>query len=703
VTALDLFADDLRWVTWRLETRRGKPTKVPYCGNDLAAVDNSATWSTLTEAERVAHRYPNGPNGGVGIVLGDLGDDDHLCGVGLDTCLADGKCEPWASDVIDRFQSYTEISPGGAGAKIFFLVESTDIPGILDAMGTDTGRQWKRSAHGDHPPGIELYISNRYFAVTGKHVVGTPETLQRVSADTILWLIREAGPAFAGKTVATGKDNSGSAKAMALAGKLYRAGKTFEDFCAVVRVDPETTRWAFEKGDERQLRRIWAKITAADPPPATVDPQSAGVGLDDFWAYMPIHSYIFAPSGEMWPSQSVNSRIPPIPIPPKEDGKPNSIKAATWLDRNKPVEQMTWAPGEPKIIENRLISLGGWITRPGVRCFNLYRPPTLRPGDPRAADRWLAHLHRIYPDEADHILAFLAHRVQFPEEKINHAIVLGGVPGIGKDTILEPVKYAVGPWNFADISPKNILGNNNAFAKSVVLRISEARDLGDFDRFAFFEAMKGYCAAPPGVLQVNEKHIRQYYVPNVCGVIITTNHKTDGMHLPADDRRHLVCWSDAVRTEFPQSFWTDMWGWYATGGILNVAAYLAEHDLSAFDPKASPPQTRAFWEIVHAGRAPENAELADIIEKLGNPDVLTISLIARHAEQDLAEWIKDRRNARRIPHRLEDCGYVAVRNEDADDGLWGIYGKRQAVYGKTSLPHHNRVGAAYKATRGPST
>ena len=36
--------------------------------------------------------------------------------------------------------------------------------------------------------------------------------------------------------------------------------------------------------------------------------------------------------------------------------------------------------------------------------------------------------------------------------------VLGGAQGIGKDTMLEPVKHAVGPWNFHEMSPANMLG-----------------------------------------------------------------------------------------------------------------------------------------------------------------------------------------------------------------------------------------------------
>src|SRR5262249_31155880 len=52
---------------------------------------------------------------------------------------------------------------------------------------------------------------------------------------------------------------------------------------------------------------------------------------------------------------------------------------------------------------------------------------------------WLRHVHQIYPNEADHIIMWFAHRVQRRGEKINHALVLGGEQGIGKDTIVEPL------------------------------------------------------------------------------------------------------------------------------------------------------------------------------------------------------------------------------------------------------------------------
>ena len=161
---------------------------------------------------------------------------------------------------------------------------------------------------------------------------------------------------------------------------------------------------------------------------------------------------------------------------------------------------------------------------------------------------------------------------------------------------MEPVKRAIGPWNFSEVSPQHMLGRFNGFLKSVILRVSEARDLGDVDRFQFYDHMKAYTAAPPDVLRVDEKNLREYSVPNIVGVIITTNYKTGGIYLPPDDRRHFVAWSELNKEDFPPDYWNNLWGWYYRGGINDVAAYLATLDISAFDLKAPPAKTSAFWQ-----------------------------------------------------------------------------------------------------------
>jgi hypothetical protein len=447
---------------------------------------------------------------------------------------------------------------------------------------------------------------------------------------------------------------------------------------------------------------------AGEAPPLGEEEGLRGVTLADFHAYMPTHGYIYAPSRDLWPAASVNARILPVPIFAADgtavlgkDDKQKTISATAWLDQYKPVEQMTWAPGMPMLIRNRLISEGGWIARQDVTTFNRFRAPTIQLGDAAEAGPWLEHVTRVFKDDTEHIIRWLAHRVQRPQEKINHALVLGGSQGIGKDTMLDPVKYAIGPWNFIEIGPQHLLGRFNGFLQSVILRVSEARDLGDLNRYQFYDHMKAYTTAPPDVLRVDEKHVREFSILNCTGVIITTNHKADGIFLPADDRRHFVAWSEATKEDFGENYWPRLWGWYAAGGNSHVAAYLTKLDLTGFDPKAPPPKTPAFWDIVDANRSTEDSEFADVLEAMGNPAATTLSHMMSVAESDpgaanFAAWIKDRKNRRAIPHRLENCGYVPVRNDNAKDGMWKVAGRRQAIYARAELRVCDRLAAAGK-------
>ncbi len=419
------------------------------------------------------------------------------------------------------------------------------------------------------------------------------------------------------------------------------------------------------------------------------DAQEARITVADFYAYLPDHKYIFIPTGELWPAQGVNAKLVSF-----DGGKPSR-----WLDENRSVTQMTWAPGEPPIIVNRVVSNGEWIERADCACFNLYRSPSATNAEASEAQvsPWLDHLRRVYPADVPHLVCWFAHRVQRPGDKINHALVLGGNPGVGKDSLLEPVRHAVGAWNFGDVSPGQLLGRFNGFLKSVILRVSEARDQGDqgggkLDRYAFYEHAKTLCASPPTTLLVDEKNVRAYPITNVLGMVITTNHRTDGIYLPPGDRRHYVAWSEATKEDFGADYWRELWSWYHGGGYMSVAAYLSRVDISGWDAKAPPPKTDAFWAIVDANKAPEDAELADALDRLGRPAAVTIEQVAQ-ASVTLGAWLSSPANRRRVPHRFESAGYVPVRN-DVNQGLWVVRGKRQTIYGRSDLTPRERFVAA---------
>lgn len=283
-----------RWVAWQQEVRPGgKPTKVPYAPKgEKARADDPRTWGRRDAAEARAAILPKPYGmGGVGIELGAESDGRWLFGVDLDTCrnVRTGRIEQWAATVIEQLATYAEVSPSGTGIKAFGLLDPAAMPSLRAAMGTSHGKQFKRGG-GEHPPAIELHVSNRYFAVTGEHLAGTSGELRPVSLDTLLWLVREAGPAFARRAgdsqasddllariaVAAERnpalarrwagdwtglnDASGSGRAMALGAALRRAGFAEVEMRQTLHLHPDTQAWAGAKGEAngtRELRRVW--------------------------------------------------------------------------------------------------------------------------------------------------------------------------------------------------------------------------------------------------------------------------------------------------------------------------------------------------------------------------------------------------------------------------------------------------------------
>ena len=144
-TVLVDFATAPRWVAWRNEMRDGKIRKVPYYApNRQAEADDASTWLPHDQAALIADTVVNGSGGGIGIELGHCGDV-WIAGVDLDSCRnpVSGIVEPWASEIIDRLDSYAEVSPSQTGVKQFFLIDPADVPELrrIDGHGTRTSVQ----------------------------------------------------------------------------------------------------------------------------------------------------------------------------------------------------------------------------------------------------------------------------------------------------------------------------------------------------------------------------------------------------------------------------------------------------------------------------------------------------------------------------------------------------------------------------------
>jgi hypothetical protein len=416
---------------------------------------------------------------------------------------------------------------------------------------------------------------------------------------------------------------------------------------------------------------------------------------EDFYAYLPTHTYINRRTRESFLVDAVNSYLRRF-----TDGLCNGMKPAAWLDVYRAVQQMSWQPSYPEIIEGMRSDKGHLMPEPKGRIYNRYRPSDAVASDADPSP-WLNHVRTLYSDDADHIIKWFAYRAQHPGEKINHALVIGGLQGIGKDLMLEPLRYGVGRSNFADVNPGDLFKDFTDWAEVTLLIINEARDLGEADRYKFYESSKRFIAAPPDTLSCNRKYLAAYDVPNVMGVIITTNNKLSGLYIESDDRRHYVAWSAAEKA--PATYFNNLWNWMSErGGKQAVFGYLQRLDISDFNPKADPPKTEAWRQIVAAHANPEETALSDALEDAQGIriQIATVNEIAAAAQfrgqLELAATLRDRKNARRIPHLLERNGLEAIPNPYAKDGRWRLgEGRKDTLYADRSLPKSERLKLAY--------
>lgn len=147
-----------QWICWRLEPdpKGDKPRKVPYDPKTgrKASSTTPATWATLPEAETARDRYMFT---GLGFVFTE---ECSIVGVDIDHCRTeDGTLNDTARAILEKYPSYTEISPSGTGLHIFY-------------RGSMPGKGNKNSA-----TGVEMYSTGRYFTMTGQRLEGTPEDI----------------------------------------------------------------------------------------------------------------------------------------------------------------------------------------------------------------------------------------------------------------------------------------------------------------------------------------------------------------------------------------------------------------------------------------------------------------------------------------------------------------------------------------------
>jgi hypothetical protein len=155
----DLIPQELRdlnqWVVWRLQMRKGKPTKVPFRARDpecKASSTDPKSWASFDEAMAAFLRDES--IDGIGFVFKP---DGPYAGVDFDYCLdPGGAIAEWAQAKLERFKGgWAAISPSNNGIKVI-------VRGNLSGMRGTNRKGFGPGGKG----GIECYDRGRFFTIT---------------------------------------------------------------------------------------------------------------------------------------------------------------------------------------------------------------------------------------------------------------------------------------------------------------------------------------------------------------------------------------------------------------------------------------------------------------------------------------------------------------------------------------------------------
>jgi hypothetical protein len=339
-------------------------------------------------------------------------------------------------------------------------------------------------------------------------------------------------------------------------------------------------------------------------------------------------------------------------IPCKSVHGTAKVSASVCYDENRQakgartLQGVTYAAGESVL-----------ATMDGAVFGNRWRDarPATAQGD---ASRWLEHVERLIPEqfEREHVLDVLAYKLQHADKKINHAVLHGGLPGSGKDTLYAPFLWAIGRSNVSIVKNEELSSSWGYALEAEVMVINELRQAEARDRRAMENVLKPIIAAPPEYLPVNRKGLHPYNALNRIWVLCFSNERA-AISIPSNDRRWFCVWSDAPRMSDAEG--AAMWQWYEAGGYAIVAGYLAARDVSAFNPGASPPMTEAKAIMVERGRSAHEEYLQLLIES--RQDVFESGVLAGpwHAICDaLTQPGQHRIHPSALMHAFNEAGWL---------------------------------------------
>jgi hypothetical protein len=265
-------------------------------------------------------------------------------------------------------------------------------------------------------------------------------------------------------------------------------------------------------------------------------------------------------------------------------------------------ERVEFLPGEPEITHDT----------DGCRVLNLWKPPPWTTDD-RAAEPsvFLEHLEYILDHDGaaiDHVLNFLAHLVQRPQERVGHALLITSeAKGIGKSTLGTVVRRLVGEQNSRVAQTKDLKSSFDGWLMGkLVVQVDEVYEAGNWD---LANKLKPLITEP--TVSANIKYGPQLEIENYARFLMFSNH-TAPLNIEDGDRRYFVFNSKAQPRE--DGYYDRLYGYIDTEAAMNALyTFLMRRDLSGFNPYRRPPMTEAKQQIIAESEHPLHTYIIEAV------------------------------------------------------------------------------------------
>lgn len=633
-----------RWGLWRPIWKVNKQGRGKWDKRPVLSTNQPDEWLSFEDA---VNQLKANPGYGLGFCVTGSAD---MVAFDLDHCIkGDGELEDWAFDIIERLDSYTEVSVGGSGIRVF----------VKGSFGEDwTTRNGKIA--------LEVYSGHggRYLTVTGnvwetlkpvrevsQEALDDLASVYRVTSGTTTSPKTEMPELLEGVEVPTGL----SAKVMkfletgetdnpdlshmvtSVANALAAAGLSRQAILSVLYENEFTFGVALNHRGadaDRALVYLWQHhVCKTKAKPVTAEdfaerraaqreenerigrlgmgtvPRTSVITLDTAlsrFVLLSEHGFVF---DRLNPDLTIKlpnwkTTYAASKVFVKADEKPIPV-SALWVEHAQRLttHTETFRPGHGEFTVNPKF----------VPAANTWKPFD-RSGPTANIQIFLDQVEFLFGDESERFLDWLAHIEQEPGV-LPHTCWLHISPrtGTGRNWLASALVRVWAGQVAPNLELTSVLEGdfNDELSGRILAVVDEIREGASDSRWASSEKFKK--SVNPETRNINKKYGLKVQEWNLCRWLMFSNH-LQAIPIDDDDRRIEVVIND--KDPLSEAHYMAMYSALGDPAFINgIARFLLERDISNFNPGRRAKESTAREQVILATKSETDLRAEELVEE----------------------------------------------------------------------------------------